>query len=76
VSRGTSYGEIRKHESPSFIDQYSSNNRVLQSRQNIATQGALQSDFEIKLERTRQVEVTGSAFSNDKLDGPGRTIKV
>ncbi|KAJ7354469.1 hypothetical protein DFH08DRAFT_854930 [Mycena albidolilacea] len=76
VSRGTSYGEIRKHESPSFIDQYSSNNRVLRSRQNISTRGAPQGDFEIKLERTRQVEVTDGAFSSDELDGPGGTIKV
>ncbi|KAJ7693979.1 hypothetical protein B0H14DRAFT_3044588 [Mycena olivaceomarginata] len=76
VSRGTSYGDVKIHETPTILDQYSSNNRVSRSRQNSSIRGAAQSDFQIKLEPIRFAEVMEGAFSSDEPSGPEGNLKV
>ncbi|KAJ7354468.1 hypothetical protein DFH08DRAFT_804370 [Mycena albidolilacea] len=64
------------HETPTILDQYSSNNRVSRSRQNSNIWGAAQSDFQIKLEPIRFAEVMEGAFSSDEPSGPEGNLKV
>jgi hypothetical protein len=76
VSCGTSYGDVRIHETPTILAQYSSNNHVSRSQQNVSTRSASQSEFEIKLESIRPVEGMEGAFSGEDLGRPGGNLKV